>query len=268
MDANDPRGVRAFYDAVCPAHQATEVTDSMNELAVKQSKYAVVHKHRATNRLEAIRALTAAKTDELNTQVSQHDRDPAEIHLKNVDIEMLSMNAQARQYVEVIQQDQRSIGGLRAVPEFIISNDANTGNRSSLLAATSPFGRRVALDQQLMWYFDELLQWDGLGALLNWVEATKRSAKRRVTIAVTFPVSDEKDPEKESKRVRELRKDGLISREHARRLLNLNHQQMEEELQQEDGVFVSPNEIIRQTNQGNENGKVILPPRPQRPSQT
>ena len=45
-------------------------------------------------------------------------------------------------------------------------------------------------------------------------------------------------------------------------------QQMEEELQQEDGVFVSPNEIIRQTNQGNENGKVILPPRPQRPSQT
>lgn len=254
VDANDPRGVPAFYDAVCPTSQAQDVAEAMNELAVKQSRYAVVHKHKATNRREAIQGLVAAKTREMNDQMSTLNRAPGETHLKNVDIEMHAMKAQSRNYVEVIQQDQRTIGGLRQIPEFMITNDANTGNRSSLLAATSPFGRRVATDQKKLWYYDQQLQWNAIISLMNWQEATAVSAKRRVQINVTFPVSESKDPEKDARTQVELREDGVISRQEQRRRLDINHQQMEQELAAEnasapDGgnVFVSPNKIVRQT---------------------
>jgi hypothetical protein len=254
VDSNDPRGVPAFYDAVCPTSQAQDVAEAMNELAVKQSKYGVVVKHKAMNRREAIQGLVSAKTREMNDQMSTMGRSPHEHHLKNADIEMHAMKAQARNYVEVIQQDQRTIGGMRQIPEFMISNDANTGNRSSLLAATSPFGRRVATDQKQLWFYDQQLQWNAIVSLLDWQEATAMSAKRRVQITVTFPISESKDPEKDARTQIELREDGVISRQEQRRRLDIDHPQMEQELAAENtqtpeggNVFVSPNKIVRQT---------------------
>lgn len=254
VDSNDPRGVPAFYDAVCPTSQAQDVAEAMNELAVKQSKYGVVVKHKAMNRREAIQGLVSAKTREMNDQMSTLGRSPHEHHLKNADIEMHAMKAQARNYVEVIQQNQRTIGGLRQLPEFMISNDANTGNRSSLLAATTPFGRRVATDQKKLWFYDQQLQWKAIVSLLNWQEATAISAKQRVQITVTFPVSDSKDPEKDAETQISLREDGVISRQEQRRRLDIDHQQMEQELAAENAaapeggnIFVSPNKIVRQT---------------------
>jgi hypothetical protein len=160
--------------------------------------------------------------------------------------------------VEVIQQDQRTIGGLRQIPEFMISNDANVGNRSSLLQATSPFGRRVATDQKKLWFYDQELQWKAIVSLLNWQEATAISARRRVQITVTFPIAESKDPEKDARTQVELREDGVISREEQRRRLDVDHQQMEQELAAESAatseggnVFVSPNKIVRQTKEQN-----------------
>lgn len=236
VDANDPRGVPAFYDSVCHCVHVEQVTQAMNELAVKQSKYAVVHKHRATNRREAIKDLATSRARELNDQVSGRGRSEQETHIKGVDIEMHGMKAQAKNYIEVVQQGQRLIGGIKQVPEFMIANDANTGNRSSLLAAAGPFGRRVAREQKHMWHFDMALQWAALSQIMQWQGATTLSTRRRVQVSVSFPLPETKDPHKDAQTVIELRRDGAISRQEQRRMLDKDHEQMVQELEAEGGI--------------------------------
>lgn len=235
VDSNDPRGIPAFLDVACQCVSVEAVSEAMNQLAVKQSKYAVIHKHKATNRREAIRALAEHRRKELNHQVSSNERDTTETHLKNVDVEMGGMKVQTRNYIGVIQQGQRFIGGVRQVPEYMISNSANTGNRSSLQAAASPFGRRVSREQKAMWWHDLELQRKALQVILGYKESTAQTVSRKLAIHVSFPLTETKDPHKDAQTVIALREDKAISRQEQRRKLDIDHELMTQELEEEGG---------------------------------
>lgn len=230
VDENDPRGVPAFYDTLCTLAGIDEVALAMNELAVKQSKYAVVVKHKATNRREAIQSLRTARVNELNDQLSNYNREPYETHTKNVDVEFGGMKTNARNYIEVIQQGQRLLGNVRQIPEFMITGDANTGNRSSLQSAESPFGRRVSRDQKEMWYFDRELMWLAMSRIFGWSSDDSLLMQRKIQITPAFPLADTRDRLKDSQMVETLLKNKVISRQQAARLIDVDFQQMEEEI--------------------------------------
>lgn len=247
VDTNDPRGVPAFYDGTCLASSVNEVNGSMSELAIKQSKYAVVHKHRGSNRRQAIQDLTRRRAEEFN-DAALHGRIPDEHHQKNVDIEMHGMKTNTRNYVEVIQQLQRLLGNLRQIPEFMITGDANTGNRSSLQSAESPFGRRVSREQETMWYFDQELLWKGIAGYLGWQDARIINARRKVEISPSRPMAETKDRHKDADMVMKLSsadkaRPAIYSPQEAARQLGVNYRQMQDEKKEAGvpvGVIVEP----------------------------
>lgn len=229
VDENDPRGIPAFYDTLCMVAGITEVNQAMLELAVKQSKYAVVLKHKATNRREAIQSLRSNRVDELNTQMSTYGREPYETHLKNVDVEMGGMKTNTKNYIEVIQQAQRITGNVRQIPEFMITGDANTGNRSSLQSAESPFGRRVSRDQKDLWFFDRELMWAALSKMNSWGTSTTKQIRRKVQITPGFPLADTRDRHKDAQMIGDMIEKGVFSVQHGCRLLDVDFEQMQRE---------------------------------------
>jgi hypothetical protein len=234
VDVNDPRGVPPFLAVGCVVALLQEVTQSMAELAIKQSKYAVVHKHAKTNRRAAVQNVIGRRAEELNSQMSTRGRDPLEHHLKNIDVEMHGFKVNARNYIEVIQALQRSIGSIRQIPEFMFG-DANTGNRSSLVSATGPFSRRVLREQTTMWFYEQELQWIGIAAILGWQPDSIKDARAKVIIRPSFPLTEQNDKTKEAQMVISLASEtadhpAIISVQEAARRLNVDYNQMQSEI--------------------------------------
>lgn len=253
VDSNDPRGVPAFYSTACLVNLINEVVEAMATLAVKQSRYAVVHKHQVAARREAIMDAVARRVRDHNEQVS-NGRRQEEHHHKNVELEMHGLKVQTRNYIEVIQQLQRLVGNVRQIPEYMITGDANTGNRSSLQSATSPFGRRVARDQKRMWNFDRQLKWRAIGEVLGWAPETMFSTRRALVIMPSLPIADSTDRHKDASMVIDLmtaeeNRPAIISPQEGARRLGVNYQQMKDERQEAGVPLVAP---PRNNNAGNQ----------------
>jgi hypothetical protein len=230
VDENDPRGVPAFYDGLCHVKRINEVDEAMAALAVTQSEYAAVVTHKTANRREAIRSLTQAREQEVE-EASRIGKRVREIHLKNADLTLPGMSVRSAEFIEILQQEQRLLGNLRQIPEFISTADANTGNRSSLVAAESPFARRISSDQQLSWDFDQDLLWAGITNFMQMDSIRAQSTMAQAVLTPSFPLPDTRDRAKDSEMVTSLVKANIFSPQEASRVLGVEYAQMTRELE-------------------------------------
>jgi len=240
-DANDPRGVPAFYQVACWVNQLNLVVKAAAELAITQSEYAVVHKPRAGVLREQLKARLAERAAERNRAVSG-GKSVKEQHMMNTDVELHGMKVNARNYVEIVQQLQRLVGSVRQIPEFMITNDANTGNRSSLTSAEGPLVRRVGRDQRTLWPHDQRVLTGGLWRIHQYSAGEIEKANASMRIVPCPPFAETKDPAKDAKTVKEQLESGTISPQEAARRTNVDPHQMAQERREWDALYPAPEE--------------------------
>jgi hypothetical protein len=229
VDMNDPRGVPAFYDVYCHCKQLEEVINAMVELAITQSSFAAVYTHKAATTADALRNI--AKQTQKMVQENDGRPNPGQIvHVKGAELELPGMNVRATQYVELIQSLQRILGNVYGIPEFMATGDANTGNRSSLIAAEGPFALRIQREQKNQSAQDVSLMWQAVARKLGWTAAKLASVQSSVRIRAEYPTAAIRDWAKEMNVMLELYREGVVSAQQINRRMDVDDEQMVYEL--------------------------------------
>lgn len=229
VDFNDPRGIPAFYDVYCHCKQLEEVINAMVELSITQSSFAAVYTHKAATTSDALKEI-AKKTDK---QMQQNNGRPVPgeiIHVKGAELDLPGMNIRATQYVELIQSIQRILGNIYGLPEFMASGDANTGNRSSLVAAEGPFALRIQREQKQQACYDIEMMWKAVSRKLEWTPSKLASVRSTVRMRAEFPIAAVRDWSKEMTVMLEMYKTGIISAQQINRRMDVDDEQMVHEL--------------------------------------
>lgn len=214
VDANDPRGVPVLWMAFCHSQRIKEVDVAMCELAITQASYAVVRQYDNTISVEDMRRIAsgfAGRREENDGRPSPG----SEVDAKGFSFEFPSMEVKASEFVEIIRQQQRFVGGLLDMPEFLVSSDARTGNRASLVTAEGPFDRRVQREQRKLANHDIELLWRSVQAVKGWTEDQLREYRKRIKIEPRFPMAASRDFSKEAETALSLVQGGLQSPQQA-----------------------------------------------------
>jgi len=197
VDANDPRGIPILWVTDCRAKRMDEVDEAMCELAVTQASYAVIRQYDNSVTIEHMREIARG----FQAEKERNEGRPVpgtEVEAKGFEFQFPSMESDPGKFVEIIRQQQRQIGGLLDMPEFLVSSDARTGNRASLVSAEGPFDRRVQRDQRKLANHDIELLWRSVQAHKGWDEAALKEYRKVVKIEPRFPLAASRDHNKEA----------------------------------------------------------------------
>lgn len=197
VDANDPRGVSPFWSAVCHSQRIKEVDVAMCELAITQASYAVIRQYETGVTIDNLRRIASSfesrKTDNAGRPVPG-----SEVDARGFQFQFPSADVNSAAFIEIIAQQQRFIGGLVDMPEFMVSADARTGNRASLITAEGPFDRRIQRDQRRLANHDVDLLWRSVQTMKRWSDDELMAWRRVIKIEPRFPKAASRDLPKEA----------------------------------------------------------------------
>lgn len=186
VDRNDPRGIPLGWLTLCELIKLYQTNDAMVSLANTQSAYAAVRTYEMGTfnaHIERIAKGEAGDWEE-NGGVPK----PGGImDAKGFKFELLGASIPANQFVEIISQQLRLVGGSISMPEHIISMDADTGNRSSLISAESPFARHIGRRQTELGNDDIDLVWDSVQIDMGISDDELNFLKEAIVITPKFP---------------------------------------------------------------------------------
>ena len=192
VDANDPRGIPILWQTYCHSQRIREVDVAMCELAITQASYAVIRQYDNTISIDDMRRIARGFAEEKEDNEGR-PIPGTEVDAKGFKFEFPSMDVRASEFVEIIAQQLRFIGGLMDMPEFLVSSDARTGNRSSLVTAEGPFDRRVQREQKKLANHDIELLWRAIQAQKNWTDSRLREYRKVIKLEPRFPVAASRD---------------------------------------------------------------------------
>lgn len=196
VDSNDPRGIGLGYMAYCHLMQHKEVSEAMVELALVQASYAAVRVYDTNVRNDLIDGISK-KDQQVRDENAGRPRPGQVVDAKGFRIELLGANIDAAGFIEILSQVARQVGLLLTFPEFLITADADTGNRSSLVSAEGPFDRRVRREQTGLGNHDVDLLWKAVQINGGVSDAGIESLKKRIQIVPQFQSAATRDADKE-----------------------------------------------------------------------
>jgi hypothetical protein len=159
VDQNDPRGLPLGWLAYCQLMKLQEVNEAMCELAMTQASFAAIRTYASTERNAVIDAISRNEKEIRDTLNDGRPEPGRIVDAKGFDIELPGTSVNAKDFVEILGQQFRIIGGLLDMPEHISSAEADTGNRSTLISAEGPFDRRTRREQTELGNHDTELIW-------------------------------------------------------------------------------------------------------------
>jgi len=183
----------------------------MCELAITQSSYSVIRQHESTITSQAIKDIARGFNDRKTEQNEGRPVPGSEVDAKGFTFEFPSMDVDARSFIEIIQQQQRHIAGILDMPEFVLSTDASSGNRASLVSAEGPFDRRIQREQAHLGNLDVEVLWRSVQSMEGWSDARLKSVRRAVKIEPRYPRAASRDEHKIAEMQRSLIEAGLRS---------------------------------------------------------
>lgn len=210
VDANDPRGIPLLWTTYCHSNRIKEVDIAMCELAITQSSYSVIRQHDATISMKGIKDIARGFSE----RKEENDGRPvpgSEVDAKGFTFEFPSMDVDARSFIEIIQQQQRHIAGILDMPEFVLSTDASSGNRASLVSAEGPFDRRIQREQAHLGNLDIEVLWRAVQKFQGWSESRLKAVRRIIKIEPRFPRAASRDQHKTAEMYRSLTEAGFMS---------------------------------------------------------
>lgn len=145
VDSNDPRGIPLLWLAYCQCREVDELFYAVTQLAIAICENAVSYDYDSSVGGPLIKAASQAIADrqeDLREQGIPNDGGRI-THAKNFKVSIQGQAAIIGQILEGIDAKKREIGGLASLPEFIVTGNADTGTRNTLLSAEAPLIRRV-----------------------------------------------------------------------------------------------------------------------------
>lgn len=230
VDSNDPRGVPRFYWAFCHVLGIDEVDGAMRDLFLVQAKHAAVYNYEQSSLISDIRKLASRQQMAEELDNDGRPASPGVLHAKGFTVDVPGIKVASRDAVEIIQQEQRLVGGCSDIPEHLISEDANTGNRSSLVAAEGPFDRRIQREQRYMWSMDRPVIWMIAGLASGFLGDSLQQVMEEYAITPAFPAAHARDLDKQRESVALLVDKQLMSRRQGRTELGVNNDEAEQDI--------------------------------------
>ena len=215
VDANDPRGIPILWTTYCHSNRIKEVDTAMCELAITQSSYAVVRQHESTITSQSIRQIAEGFSKRKEEENDGRPVPGSEVDAKGFHFEFPSMDVDARSFIEIIQQQQRHIAGILDMPEFVLTTDASSGNRASLVSAEGPFDRRIQREQAQLGSLDVDVLWRAVQLYQGWSDSRLNAVRRAVKIEPRFPRAASRDQHKIAEMLRSLTEAGFKSPQQA-----------------------------------------------------
>lgn len=227
VDDVDPRGIPRFYYSLKHNLAIEEVNGGMVDLTLIQAEHAAIYNFDVA-RSSPQNLLDIAK-NRVRKQEEQNGRPnhPGVVHARAFQVELPGMSVDATDFIEIIQQEQRFTGGYSGIPEHMSTLDANTGNRSSLVAAEGPFDRRIQMEQMDQFESDSPIIW-------RMVPASQLPPEPMdYKLTPEFPLAASRDAAKEAATEINLVAAQLKSKSQAREKLRIDNEQANAEIMQE-----------------------------------
>jgi len=230
VDDSDPRGIPRFYWSLCNNLAIDEVNGGMIDLTLIQAEHAAIYNFDTkTSTQQNLLDMAKNRTKRQEHFNSGRPSSPGVVHARAFQVDLPGMNIDAKDFIEIIQQEQRFTGGYSGIPEHMATLDANTGNRSSLVAAEGPFDRRVQMEQTQAFEADRVILWKMIEEdVINKINPVEYS------IEAHFPVAASRDASKEIASEISLVEARLKSKKQARKKLHIDNEQANAEIMQED----------------------------------
>lgn len=242
VDANDPRGIPLLWVAHCALKRIAELSQAIHEIAVLQTSIALIitteHSARAiTDRINnLVRKVSGELYEEdgrprLGNTLAVAGGENFEFPAPRVNIENL---------VAGIRKDQRFIGNLIGMPDWMVSGDTSVSNFSSSVTSEGPFAKRIRREQRRQGSQDIDLLWRVIasrkGASLGEADAQRmaRDLRERIIIDAVGPLITERNIREMVSAVREKVEAGFQSLQGACAELGGDFARIMEERRQEE----------------------------------
>lgn len=205
VDRNDPRGIPLLWAAYCPCREIDEIDHALTQVALSIAENAVEYRYQSGVRrrtLEAIAGQIDDTKDERRLKGKTNNAGSV-VHARDFQIELHGINLDARNWVEMISAKSRRISAIAGIPEFIITGDADTGSRNSLISAVGPLTRRMSREAAKGARCEMELLYMACSVALGRYgdEDWLRGFKDTVQITANIPRPDDQDPEANARRV-------------------------------------------------------------------
>lgn len=244
VDANDPRGLPMLWVAHQALRRISELSNAIHELAVLQASVGLIVSSETT---------AASITQKINSMVSRvsaaiHDETTGRPRPGNTiavaggeKFEFPAPKVDIANLVEGIRKDQRFIGNLVAMPDWMVSGES-TANFSSSVTSEGPFAKRMRREQVRIGTHDVEILWKVIGLVMfrdapddEEVSDKLRKLRKRVRIQAVGPLISERTLRDLVEALKAMLGMGIESRRGAAAKVGNDFDRVMKELEQENG---------------------------------
>lgn len=236
VDLNDPRGVPLLFPAYCPTRTIDELFHGLGKVLGSVFDHIVVYNHLSTSTNQKIAqvayGLSSAREEQANK--GQFGNPGGITHARDYTVELHGDALNAQAIVQAFSALTRRIGVLTGLPEFIITGDADTGSRNSLLSAEGPTTRRIAREASSGARYEIKILYHAIAATFGKFGDPKYFDQLRQTFLIEAkpPLAESQDKAAETRRILDAMRERVYSPQHACQLLGVNHEQILTEWEQ------------------------------------
>lgn len=230
VDKNDPRGVPILWRAYCEVRSLDELHIGFDKVLASIFDHVIVYNYDQKASVAGMRAVAQGIDAARSVQADsgQLGNAGAVTHARNFAVEVNGGTFDAAAIVQAFNAQARRIGVLTGLPEFVVTGDADTGSRNSLLSAEGPATRRFAREAQSGSSYERLLLLHAIAARLGKFGDPVEFARIKATfnIVVKPPLAETQDKAAETNRVISAMREGVYSPQEAAQQLGVDYESM------------------------------------------
>lgn len=190
VDSLEPRGVPLLWMAWTLCKEIEALNSVETDAAIAYAHHTVVYGYGSEVNDTSMDLIADGLEKIMADRKERNQQDAVGIHhARDHEVQLLSASFSATGWVDLIQSKERRIASIACIPEFMVSGQADTGSRNTLISAEAPFTRRVERIGAKLASFDVDLMYMAAAVKLGFFGDAARMADFRRRVAITADVS-------------------------------------------------------------------------------
>jgi hypothetical protein len=233
VDRNDPRGVPLLWNAYCPTREVDELDRALSKIMAALADHAVVYQYPSGTTNAAIVATAEGATAKArkNAAAGKLGNPGGAHHARDHEVMLNGVQLDGASWVEILHSKMRRVGVIAALPEFIVTGDAETGSRNTLFVAEAPFTRRISreakagAEHEIEVLYHAIAVAENRFGNVEWMNGLREN----VYIDVEFPIAESQDKAAETNRVLRMLETETVSPQRACQMLGHDYEEIQAE---------------------------------------
>lgn len=248
VDKNDPRGVPILWRAYCEVRSLDELHIGFDKVLASIFDHVIVYNYDQKASVAGMRAVAQGVDAARSAQAEsgQLGNAGAITHARNFSVEVNGGTFDAAAIVQAFNAQARRIGVLTGLPEFVVTGDADTGSRNSLLSAEGPATRRFAREAQSGASYERLLLLHAIAARLGAFGDPIAFSRIKATFAIVAkpPLAETQDKAAETNRIVSAMREGIYSPQEASQQLGVDYESMMQQREKHEQRIAQAREAV------------------------